>query len=121
MSPEEEGISVNDIKKEVLSELFDCEPEYDVADDASFLDTAYEDTAMQYSDDSQDDYSACFLQAGYGGQEESDISAPSGHSLVACNMDLSLKLEAMSPMSSFDSEPVPPTPEFYMNKEDIFK
>jgi hypothetical protein len=36
-------------------------------------------------------------------------------------MDLSLKLEAMSPMSSFDSEPVPPTPEFYMNKEDIFK
>ena len=125
MSPEEEGISVNDIKKEVLSELFDCETEYcndegGRADDASFLDAAYDDTVMHYSDDSQDDFSSCLLEGDFAGQEGRDGSAVSGHS-PNHNLDISLKLEALSPMSSFDSEPVPQTPELYVNKEDVFK
>jgi hypothetical protein len=122
MSPESEGISVNDIKKEVLSELFDCEPEYSSSDD-SFLDGAYEDTTMHYSDDSQEDFAGCLLSSGYDESsicQESDGSAASGQSSNH-NLDLSLKLEALSPMSSFDAEPVPPTPEFFTNREDVFK
>lgn len=125
---EEEEISVHDIKKEVLSELFDCEPDYcdgGADESSSFLDAAaaqqqYEEATMQYSDDSQDDdFSECLLQSAaaddYGGGQgdfSSSSSASSGHSL---------KLEALSPMSSFDSEPVPQTPEFYMSREDVFK
>jgi hypothetical protein len=123
MSPETEGISVNDIKKEVLSELFDCEPEYSSSDD-SFLDGAYEDTTMHYSDDSQEDFAGCLLSsAGYDESsicQEGDGSAASGQNSNH-NLDLSLKLEALSPMSSFDAEPVPQTPEFFANREDVFK
>jgi hypothetical protein len=127
LSPEVEGLSVNDIKKEVLSELFDCEPEYGGSSDDSFLES-YDDTGMQYSDDSQDDFSGCLLSSGYeegattvaAAGQEGDCSAASGHTSNH-NLDLSLKLEALSPMSSFDSEPVPQTPEFYMNKDDVFK
>jgi hypothetical protein len=122
MSPESEGISVNDIKKEVLSELFDCEPEYSSSDD-SFLDGAYEDTTMHYSDDSQEDFAGCLLSSGYDESsicQEGDGSAASGQSSNH-NLDLSLKLEALSPMSSFDAEPVPQTPEFFTNREDVFK
>jgi hypothetical protein len=122
MSPETEGISVNDIKKEVLSELFDCEPEYSSSDD-SFLDGAYEDTTMHYSDDSQEDFAGCLLSSGYDESsicQEGDGSAASGQSSNH-NLDLSLKLEALSPMSSFEAEPVPQTPEFFTNREDVFK
>lgn len=128
LSPEAEGISVNDIKKEVLSELFDCEPDYGDGSDDSFLgggSSSYDDTAMHYSDESQEEFSSCLLSAGYDEaaacQESGDGSAATGQPANHNQLDLSLKLEALSPMSSFDSEPVPQTPEFYLNREDVFK
>jgi len=114
----------------VLSELFDCETEYDDNGEADShnvfpLETTFDDsTVMHYSDD-KDDYSGCLLPSsafamGHEG-DDGNASSGCGDQSPSSSMDLTLKLEAFSPMSSFDTEPVPPTPEFYLNKDDVFK